>query len=318
MEQTTSHPGRLERCSVAVAALGAVSLLTGLAWDAHMHAADAELAAHEGVLTLTNPAHLLAAIGVVLVSAGIAGTGWAIWCRPGSRRRRIAAAAALAVVPVIAGTVSVASASVEASHHDHHEAAAAPATAEPHAEHPSARTTGHSHTRDYAALWAAATPEQRTGATALVDAVRAGIAPYANADAARAAGYAPNQRGGPNATHWPDRAAFRDGRTLDPTRPESLVYWTLPDGRKVLLGAMFKVAPGQTAPAPGGDLTMWHVHPAPGEMCHPAEDDGCGGTQMLHVYTFTGVVDPFAESPVAAAGGRQAFAADVRATAAAG
>jgi hypothetical protein len=314
--EPTPHHTRFEHLSVAVAAGGAASLLAGLAWDARMHAGDAELASREGVLTLANPAHLLAAVGVVLVTAGIAGTAWALWCRPGSRRRRVVAAVALAVLPALAGTVSVASAATESSHHDHgdHQTAATPPVAGD--DDMAMSGTGHVHSRDVDALRAAATPAQRAAATALTDRVKAGIAPYADPAAATAAGYRPNPRGGPNATHWPSATAWRDGRVLDPSHPESLVYWTLPDGRKVLLGAMFKVAPGQEAPAPGGDLTMWHVHPAPGQMCHPAEDAGCSGTQMLHVYVFDGVVDPFAENPVAAAGGHRAFTADLRAIAA--
>jgi hypothetical protein len=174
----------------------------------------------------------------------------------------------------------------------------------------------HVHARDYAAAWAAATPEERAGATALVESVEAGTAKYADSTVAAADGYGPNPNGGPAASHWPSRAAARDGRILDPSRPESLMYWTAPDGNKMLVGAVFKVFPRQpAAPTPGGDLTMWHVHEAPGTKCYPAEDETCQGMQMLHVFFFDGVVDPFTESWAAAAGGRDAFLRAMRAMA---
>lgn len=173
----------------------------------------------------------------------------------------------------------------------------------------------HIHRRDYAAVWEAATPEEQAGATALVEAVKAGTAEYADPNVAAADGYAPNPSGGPNASHWPSRAAARDQRILDPGRPESLMYWTAPDGRKVLVGAVFKAFPLQPAPIPGGDLTMWHVHESRGAKCYPAEDDACEGTKMLHVFFFDGVVDPFMENWAAAGGGRDAFVLAMRAVA---
>jgi hypothetical protein len=165
----------------------------------------------------------------------------------------------------------------------------------------------HVHARDYAALWAAASPEERAGAARLAADVEAGTAKYKDSTVAAADGYGPNPNGGPNASHWPSRAAARDQKILDPSRPESLMYWTAPDGHKVLVGAVFKVFAGQQAPTPGGDLTMWHVHQSTGTKCYPAEDDSCHGMQMLHVFFFDGVVDPFTENWAAAAGGRAAF-----------
>jgi hypothetical protein len=165
----------------------------------------------------------------------------------------------------------------------------------------------HAHRRDYAAVWAAASAEEQADARALVEQVKAGTAKYADTDVAAADGYRPNPNSGPDASHWPSRAAARDGRVLDPARPESLMYWTASDGRKVLVGAVFKAFPSQQAPTPGGDLTMWHVHESTTTKCYPAEDDTCEGTKMLHVFFFDGVVDPFTENWAAAAGGRDAF-----------
>ncbi|MGH2721891.1 MAG: hypothetical protein ACRDJO_09845 [Actinomycetota bacterium] len=58
---------------IAVALAGLVAVASGLLWDAALHAADRALAAAEGPFTLHNPGHLLFAIGVFLLSAGLAG-----------------------------------------------------------------------------------------------------------------------------------------------------------------------------------------------------------------------------------------------------
>lgn len=156
---------------------------------------------------------------------------------------------------------------------------------------------------------AAATPAQRAAAVQLVAATKAATAKYADYDAGRAAGYRPNPNGGPNATHHPNPALMRDGKALDPSAPESLMYWTARDGSKVLVGAVYKTRPSENAPTPGGDLTMWHTHTASGSMCHPGVEAGCPQNtgKMLHVFFFPGARDPFAENMIAAAGGRQAF-----------
>jgi hypothetical protein len=93
------------------------------------------------------------------------------------------------------------------------------------------------------------------------------------------------------------------------------MFWTAPDGRKVLVAAVFKAAPSEAAPAPGGALTAWHTH-AGGEKCLPAQDAECPqhSMKMLHVFVFDGVDDPFAETMVTAAGGRRSFIADMRAS----
>ncbi len=58
-----------------------------------------------------------------------------------------------------------------------------------------------------------------------------------------------------------DNPAFKnDGRIMDPAHPETLVDAAGPDG-PVLLGAMFQMDElGDTGPAIGGPLTVWHAH----------------------------------------------------------
>lgn len=285
------------RVFLATGLIGTTSLLAGVAWDAHLHRGDPGLAASEGVLTLTNPGHLLSAIGVVLVVIGVTGASWVLWLRDRSPTARLAATLALAVAFVAVGATAVGPSS--GAEHDQGEG--------------HDRRGGHHRIRDYGALWRAASDEERSAAMSLVVDTKKSTSAHTDYAQALVAGYRPNSRGGENATHHPNEKLLRDGKVLDPTAPESLIYWTAPDGRKALVGVVYKTAPNEVAPAPGGALTRWHTH-AGGQTCYPAVDDDCPAkaTKMLHVFFFDGVHDPFAETMVAAAGGRDAFARAMR------
>jgi hypothetical protein len=52
---------------------------------------------------------------------------------------------------------------------------------------------------------------------------------------------------------------MRDGVTLDPERPESLVFQKRPEGYR-LVGYMYMMPPGQHGPQIGGSMTRWHYH----------------------------------------------------------
>ena len=73
-----------------------------------------------------------------------------------------------------------------------------------------------------------------------------------------AAGHAPKD-GRVMAIHVPDRANRRDGRILDPTRPETLVYAHTAQGKFELVGVMF-TAEGKTPPALYQPYLRWHTH----------------------------------------------------------
>jgi hypothetical protein len=60
--------------------------------------------------------------------------------------------------------------------------------------------------------------------------------------------------------HVPNPAWRGDGRVLDPTRPETLIYWRGPDDRLILVGVMYTAARGQPGPTVGGPITRWHDH----------------------------------------------------------
>jgi hypothetical protein len=149
--------------------------------------------------------------------------------------------------------------------------------------------------RDYAQVWDDATKAQRTAATDLVDDTRTATARWADVDVALADGYVP-RRGGNGAVHYANLANRRDDGVLDPERPESLVYLQRPNGAPILLGAVFIVNRFQDRPTPAGAIAAWHVHNVPG-CHHPDIDAGCADVRggMLHVWTYDGVVDPFAD-----------------------
>ncbi|OLB79202.1 MAG: hypothetical protein AUI14_11035 [Actinobacteria bacterium 13_2_20CM_2_71_6] len=104
------------------------------------------------------------------------------------------------------------------------------------------------------------TPDQVRGAAVLVDRTRAGLARFADIHAAIAAGYRPTTNRMGYDVHMENPAYAKDGRILDPDRPEQLMY-AIADGKATLLSAVFAMrVAGTAAPAPGGPLTHWHSH----------------------------------------------------------
>jgi hypothetical protein len=154
------------------------------------------------------------------------------------------------------------------------------------------------------------TPEERLAADALLMATRAGIAKYADPAVAAAAGYHVAGMHGID-FHANNPAYEKDGRVLDPTRPETLVYAVAPDGEPVLLGALFVMPDlGTAGPAVGGPLTMWHAHQnicfslvplALTGLLSPLGTCPIGSLampvtpQMIHIWTVPGAPHPFGD-----------------------
>ena len=138
----------------------------------------------------------------------------------------------------------------------------------------------------YEQRYADATEDERRAADELLASVRSALAPYADVDAAVAAGYQPPRRPRGPTMHYVDRSVAQEGRVLDPSRPNGLVYGTDPAGEPVLLGAFFVAPPGTLAPSPASDLVMWHSHAPSCPAFFATADEPCTDAhRMLHVWT---------------------------------
>lgn len=154
------------------------------------------------------------------------------------------------------------------------------------------------------------TEGERAAAQTLHDAVVRGIAPFADPAVAGAAGYDVAGIAGRD-FHAGNAGYEGDGRTLDPERPETLVYAQAPDGRPVLVGAMFLMdGIGESGPTVGGPLTIWHGHEhvciallppsitailSPLGSCPVGSFDLPLTTEMIHVWTVPGAPQPFGD-----------------------
>jgi hypothetical protein len=109
------------------------------------------------------------------------------------------------------------------------------------------------------------------------------------------------------AVHLDNKAYKNDGRILDPTRPETLVY-AISGGRATLLGALFVMEQaGQPGPAPGGPLTHWHAHNVCVTLLPPgfglvSPFGGCPGLalnittpEMMHVWVVDDPAGPYVD-----------------------
>jgi hypothetical protein len=145
-----------------------------------------------------------------------------------------------------------------------------------------------------------ATPRQRAVADRLQRQTRRGTARYSTPARARRAGYVPVGRWSSRGVrHFDSRAAETDRHILDPARPEALLFWRGPDGRKRLAAAMFRAPSDRPPPRMHNPLLRWHAHyvcrapvaGAPRQIrsahCHDGTVARYGTTQMLHIW-FTG------------------------------
>jgi hypothetical protein len=152
------------------------------------------------------------------------------------------------------------------------------------------------------------TEAQRDAAQALIDDVIAEMARFSDPASVEAEGYVSIGDGITGYEHFSHPVLRLDPITLDPRRPESIVFRVNPDGTKDLVSAMFIMPPGQTiddVPDIAGTLTTWHDHqdlcwigdrvvgttPTPGEC---AFGEFRVGQPMMHVWLVPHPCGPFA------------------------
>jgi hypothetical protein len=100
------QPQTHSRSSFTIITIGVVMELAGLGLDVGLHLQDESLAAREGVLTLTNPGHLLFGIGPMLTVLGLVLHFTQRWFGP--RRQTTAMLTTISVVSVLTATGAVA------------------------------------------------------------------------------------------------------------------------------------------------------------------------------------------------------------------
>jgi hypothetical protein len=98
-----------------------------------------------------------------------------------------------------------------------------------------------------------------------------GVARFAAPRAALAAGYAPHGGARQAVKHYFNPAYVTDGRVLDPTRPEGLVYANTARGPVMVAAVYLMNRVGEPGRAVGGCLTRWHVHE---NLCSSDPDRG--------------------------------------------
>ena len=153
------------------------------------------------------------------------------------------------------------------------------------------------------------TPEQQAMAENIVAVTVMRLGQWADPAVAEAAGFRSIGDGGTGHEHFVHAGFRADGIFFDPDRPESLVYDTTGEERR-LVAAMYMVDEGtalEDVPDYGGALMQWHVHD---NLCYNAEgqvrgltdaDGNCAAgltkpvpTPMIHVWIEPHRCGPFA------------------------
>lgn len=272
----------VRRVSVGLVTGGVLAQLFGLALDAWLHARDATLAVHEGVLSLRNPGHALFVGGLAAVTIGACGllrvsvaTGG---LRQGARARLGSVLPALALLALLGGSLGFAarSGAIEGHHHDaaqDHQgepahgasAQAAPAPVEDHAHGAATQSQStldpsrHTHGEEIPVSW-----EQIRAADALLSTAQAATEKYRDVNVARADGYIQVTQAIPGlGAHFIHPGLLAAG-TFDPARPPILLYDSAPGGGFELVGVSWSLPkrPGDDTPPPSpfGPLAVWHYH----------------------------------------------------------
>ena len=134
------------------------------------------------------------------------------------------------------------------------------------------------------------TPEQESRAVAIIEAALRDLPHWADFNVAVAEGWQSIGDGATGYEHFIKRSLIPDGKTLDTTAPESLVY-RVEGGRRTLVSAMFIAPNGTAIDDPSltdfaGPLMQWHVH-----------DNLCWSRNAQGVPVVVGVVNASGQCP---------------------
>jgi hypothetical protein len=244
---------------------GVVLLLLGLGWDAVLHSLDPDLAAREGVFSLSNPGHVLFGGGIAVIVAGALMFFAGKALTSSSPVRFALPAVALVALSITTFALAATTGTIGGPDHVHDDG-----TVHTHAEHEefeaqqagsAAPSTHPGASDDHHGEAIAISAAELEAAARLVAETKAAAARFEDIEVALADGYyevAPPRNG---LAHYINSRYTRDGRILDPERPESLVYLRLTDGSWKLVGVLYRMpSPDEPGPRIGGPLTTWHAH----------------------------------------------------------
>jgi len=129
--------------------------------------------------------------------------------------------------------------------------------------------------------------EQESRAVALIERTLEELPRWSDVEVATSGGWVSIGDGSTGYEHFVNRSLIVDGKFLDPTAPESLVY-RVEGGRKQLVSAMFMASPGVEIDDPSltdyaGPLMQWHKHD---NLCF--RNNAAGVSQVVGVLNAAG------------------------------
>lgn len=266
----------IKRIAPWVSLVGVFTVILGLGLDAIEHRRDATLAAREGIFTLSNPGHLLFAIGVAL---GVLGAILFLAGRAFDGKfslPRVAFWGSLASMLVVCALVSFALAAttdgaLAGSHsHTHDENATAPADAHTHdLSNPDQLRHQHLESGAHIQLTSARpqNAEDAARASSIKEAARQATAKYQDLKAAEQDGYKMFGQGLSNQKEYhfsKTTNSILSVFTFDPAKPTSLLYAKDANGSFVLTGVMYMTpanfTEGQLDARYPISTGQWHKH----------------------------------------------------------